>query len=148
MGLFNRKSKIQENSVATSTPDIKNENRELVFSDTSFVSISALYPNELDVLNNSAVWSAVRYISSIISTLPLHTFKKNGKVREIGHFKSKGMTDKEAFDKAYEFIKSFCDDHKFKIYYTRLWSVVEKPPLKKGNPSRNRKKKSKGDVSD
>lgn len=83
MGLFNRKSKIQENSVATPTTEIKNENRELVFSDTSFVSISALYPNELDVLNNSAVWSAVRYISSIISTLPLHTFKKNGKVREI-----------------------------------------------------------------
>lgn len=49
----------------------------------------------------------------------------NGKVREIGHFKSKGMTDKEAFDKAYEFIKSFCDDHNFKIYYTRLWSVEE-----------------------
>ena len=68
MGLFKRKSKIQEKSVENATPDIKNENRELVFSDTSFVSISALYPNELDVLNNSAVWSAVRYISSIIST--------------------------------------------------------------------------------
>ncbi len=80
MGLFNRKSKNQVNEAVNTG---MKESQTLVLKDNSFVSVSALYPNELDVLNNSAVWSAVRYISTGISTLPLHTFKKSGKIRDI-----------------------------------------------------------------
>lgn len=95
MGLFNRKSK----NVVNEAVETVKENRELVLTDNSFVSISALYPNELDILNNSAVWSAVRYISSGISTLPLHTFRKNGKIREIDttHPVSKILTNPNPF---------------------------------------------------
>lgn len=82
MGLFDRLRK--KNEVKTEVKGLE-ENRELVFTNNSFATISALYPSELDVLNNSAVWSAVRYISSVISTLPLHVFKKDGRVRDIDY---------------------------------------------------------------
>jgi hypothetical protein len=55
----------------------------------------------------------------------------NGKIRQIGSFESDGLSDHEAHDKAYKIIKDFCDDHKFKIYYTRLWSVVDKDGVSK-----------------
>lgn len=82
MGILDRLKRL----VTEPTPpvaEIKEASKELVLFDESFTSISALYPNELDVLNNSAVWAAVRYIATTLSTLPLHVFTKDGKIREI-----------------------------------------------------------------
>lgn len=80
MGIFNRKKKVEETTQNTSKFE---ERANLVMTDNSFPSLSALYSNELDVLDNSAVWGAVKYLSSMVSTMPLHVFKKEGGSRII-----------------------------------------------------------------